>query len=63
MNEQEILDICFDRGWTVDFGDLISGPYIPDGTVRIYEDDNPYNIVAEGATLQDAVSGLEGFDQ
>jgi hypothetical protein len=63
MSEQEIQTICFDRGWTVDFGDRTDGPFIPDGTVRIYVGEDFCDIVAEGATLQEAVSGLEGFDQ
>jgi len=63
MNDQEIQTICFDKGWTVDFGDLIEGPYIPDGTVRVYAEDDPYEIIGEGKTLSEAVAGLEGFDQ
>jgi len=61
MNDQEIQTICFDRGWTVDFGDRTDGPFIPDGTVRVLDDDG--NIIGEGKTLSEAVDGLEGFDQ
>lgn len=63
MNDQEIQTICFDRGWTVDFGDRTDGPFIPDGTVRIYDGEEFTDILGEGKTLIEAVAGLEGFDQ
>jgi hypothetical protein len=43
-------------GYTVDHGDRIDGPFIPDGTVRIYRDDDPWDIVGHGDTLKDAAS-------
>jgi hypothetical protein len=63
MSEQEILTVCFDKGWTVDFGDRTDGPFLPDGTVRIYEGEEFTDIIGEGKTLSEAVDGLEGFDQ
>ncbi len=63
FDEEEILNICADRGWAVDFGNTTSGPFLPDGIVRIYEDGDPTTLVAEGATLQDAVSGLEDLER
>jgi len=45
-------------GYTVDHGNLIDGPFIPDGTVRIYRDDDPWDIVGQGDTLEDAASSV-----
>ena len=45
-------------GYTVDHGNLIDGPFIPDGTVRIYRGDDPWDIAGQGATLEDAASLL-----
>lgn len=45
-------------GYTVDHGDLIAGPFIPDGAVRIYRGDDPYDIVGEGDTLEEAASSV-----
>lgn len=46
-------------GYTVDHGDLIAGPFIPDGTVRVYRGDDPWDVAGEGATLEDAASFLD----
>jgi hypothetical protein len=46
-------------GYTVDHGILIDGPFIPDGTVRVYRGDDAWDIVGEGATLEEAASFLD----
>jgi len=45
-------------GYTVDHGDLIDGPFIPDGTVRVLRGDDAWEIAGEGPTLRDAASLL-----
>lgn len=47
-----------ERGYTVDHGDLIGGPFIPDGTVRIYRDGNPSDLAGEGRTLKEAARNI-----
>lgn len=42
------------RGFVLDEGCLIDGPFIPDGTVRIYATDDPFHVVAQGETVAEA---------
>lgn len=47
------------QGLTVDEGNLIDGPFIPDGRVRVYRGDDPWDIVGEGDTLGEATSLID----
>ena len=58
MTEEEIITALLEEhGLIVDFGNRISGPFIPDGYVRIHKDDN-FTVVGEGSTLEAAVESL-----
>lgn len=52
LADETILEILSERGWSVDFGDLIDGPFIPDGMVRICDAEGC--LQTEGASLQEA---------
>lgn len=56
VDEREIEEALAAEGITVDHGNLIGGPFIPDGTVRIL--DWYSNVVGEGRTLAEAVEAL-----
>jgi len=56
VNEREILDALERAGFSVDDGCRIGGPFIPDGTTRIYDEDT--TILSEGETLAEAVENL-----
>lgn len=51
MTEAEILQELTCRGLQVDEGNVIGGPFIPDGVVRIYDDSG---VRGEGRTLEEA---------
>jgi len=57
MTDDEIMSVLTERELKVDEGNLIDGPFIPDGTVRIYEGWS--NVLGSGETLADAFSDLE----
>ena len=54
MTEKDIQDFFQELGLVLDEGNLISGPYIPMGYVRIYAEEEPYNILGEGNTVEEA---------
>lgn len=59
MTEEEILETLEDKGLALDEGDRIDGPFIPDGTVRIYDPECPVIVCAEGSTVAEAFENLE----
>jgi len=63
MTDQELEERLVEAGYTVDHGYLIDGPFIPDGTVRVYRGEDPWDIAGEGATLEDAASFLDASNQ
>lgn len=54
--EREILEKIAERGFSVDEGNLIGGPFIPDGRIRIV--DSECSEKASGKTLKDAYEDL-----
>ena len=54
---QEDLEKLSEHGLLVDEGNLIQGPFIPDGRVRIYRESD-HSVVAEGRTYEEAVANL-----
>lgn len=56
-DEAEILELLEQAELAVDYGNLISGPFIPDGTVRIYRPET-ISVLGRGATLVEAVEDL-----
>lgn len=56
VDERGVEEALAGIGLTVDRGDLIDGPFIPDGTVRIC--DRGASVLAEGRTLEEAVGNL-----
>ena len=58
MTDEEVQAACDALGLVLDGGCLIQGPFIPDGTCRIYPKDEPYQILGSGETPQDAWDGL-----
>ena len=44
-------------GLVIDEGNLIAGPFIPDGRTRIYEPET-YNVRGEGQTLEEALASM-----
>jgi len=59
MTDDDIRRLLEERELVLDEGCLISGPFIPDGTVRIYAEDNPYAVLGEGQSIQEAYTDLE----
>lgn len=53
MDDATLMALIERAGLAVDEGNLIAGPFIPDGTVRIYDPDT-LDVRGEGATLADA---------
>jgi hypothetical protein len=51
----ELLAIVHAQGFVVDEGNLISGPFIPDGRVRIY-DPETNDVLAQGRTIEEALA-------
>lgn len=47
-------------GFVLDHGNLISGPFIPDGHVRIYRPET-IRVVAEGRTVAEAAAEFEAY--
>lgn len=56
-DEVGLLKLLEEAELAVDHGNLISGPFIPDGTVRIYRPET-LSILGRGATLVEAVEDL-----
>lgn len=54
-----MLAVLEERGLTVDEVALVDGPFIPDGTVRIYAEGSPYDVLGSGTTLEEAFAELE----
>lgn len=46
-------------GLEIDEGNLIAGPFIPDGNVRIY-DPETLTVVAEGSNVEEALRDWDG---
>jgi hypothetical protein len=59
MGDDDVRRELDERGLVLDEGNLISGPFIPDGTVRIYHPDDPCLVLGEGATIKEAFEDLE----
>jgi hypothetical protein len=51
--DEEIRRALEDLGLEVDEGNRVGGPFIPDGTTRIYDEDT-LDVLAEGPDLQEA---------
>lgn len=54
MDLTEIQERLSAEGFLIDEGNLIGGPFIPDGRCRIYNPTSMY-ILAEGRTLEEAI--------
>jgi len=54
MDLLEIKERLEAEGYVIDEGNLIAGPFIPDGRCRIY-DPTSMHIVAEGRTVEKAL--------
>jgi hypothetical protein len=53
VEEDEIRQVLEAQGLVVDDGNLISGPFIPDGRVRIHSPGS-VSILGDGSTLAEA---------
>jgi methylmalonyl-CoA mutase cobalamin-binding subunit len=62
LTDEEIRELLEERDLVLDEGCLIAGPFIPDGTVRIYAEGDPYTVLGEGQTIQEAYGDLEMRD-
>lgn len=61
--KEELLNAVELDGFHVDHGDQIDGPWIPDGTVRIY-DPSTLNIYGYGRTVEEALDDFsDGFEE
>ena len=60
MTEEEMLKDLDKRDYGVDEGNVIGGPFIPDGRVRIYHRLTNH-VESEGATLEEAYSEMAGL--
>jgi len=58
MTDEEVREACEELGLVLDEGNLIQGPFIPDGTCRIYPEGEPYQILGSGSTPEEAWEGL-----
>jgi hypothetical protein len=59
MTDEEIRELLEERELVLDEGCLIDGPFIPDGTVRIYAEGEPYDVLGEGQSIKEAYEDLE----
>lgn len=57
MDEREIRFEVSERGLAIDDGNVIGGPFIPDGIVRIY-DRSTYYVAGSGHDLRSAYENL-----
>lgn len=59
MTDADLIRLVRDMGlgFDVDLGNVIGGPFIPDGTVRIYETASN-NVIAQGPSLEEAYASL-----
>jgi hypothetical protein len=53
MDDKSLQGLLERAGFAVDHGDLIAGPFIPDGTVRVYDPETS-RILGRGDTLAEA---------
>ena len=60
MDEDDIRAAIKGRGYEVDEGILIDGPFIPDGTVRIHDPETS-SIKGSGDTLREAYEDARGM--
>lgn len=58
MDDRILIEILERAGLAVDEGDRISGPFIPDGTVRIYDPETD-SMLASGRTLREAFEDVQ----
>ena len=56
MNVEALVEA---EGLVLDDGCGIRGPYIPDGWCRIYDDADPYVVLGEGDTSEEAWEDYE----
>lgn len=57
MDDATLREILERAGLAVDDGTRISGPFIPDGTVRIYDPETD-SMLASGRTLAEAFADV-----
>jgi hypothetical protein len=57
VDDGTLREILERAGLAVDEGDLISGPFIPDGTTRIYDPDSN-RVLGAGDTLAAAFADV-----
>lgn len=55
MTEEQLRESIERQGFAIDEGNVIGGPFTPDGTVRIYEAASGI-VHGEGSTLAEAAS-------
>jgi hypothetical protein len=58
MTDKEIREECARLGLRLDEGDLIGGPFIPDGHYRIHPINDPYTVLGHGYSPQEAWDDL-----
>jgi len=58
MDDRTLIEILERAGLAVDEGDRISGPFIPDGTVRIYDPETD-SLLASGSSLAEAFENVQ----
>lgn len=61
MTDATLQEILERAGLAVDHGDLISGPFIPDGTVRVYDPDTD-RVLGSGDTLAAAFAEVQHLE-
>ena len=61
MGDTALQALLEGAGLAVDHGDLISGPFIPDGTVRVYDPDTG-DVLGEGDTLAAAAANVQHLE-
>lgn len=61
MTDSDILDALQEKELEVDHGNLIAGPFISDGRVRIYCPET-HDVRGEGDTLQEAFDNVFRFN-
>ena len=58
MTDETLLEILERAGLAVDDGGTIGSPFIPDGTVRIY-DPETCRVLGDGESLAEAFSNVQ----
>lgn len=60
IDEKEFRSLLEERGFELDEGNLIAGPFIPDGRWRVYRTDD-HLVIAEGCDLADVMENFNFY--